>query len=116
MRRVPAELRALCGQDRVIDGLLGVVAAAEVKRQKLRNFVGAAAIELLERVSDGAVINAALAFEQAAVSGLLGERVAKDIYAAFRLDTLKDEFEADQLTQLGFERFAVFQHRAEQPK
>ena len=48
-----------------------------MQRQKFRHFIGATAIELFERMADLTVAGAAIAFQQAAVGGFLGQRVAK---------------------------------------
>ena len=56
----PAALRFFRCQNRIIDRLLGLVAAAEMERQQFCHFVGATFVELLERLSDGAVIGAAV--------------------------------------------------------
>ena len=57
--------------DRVIHRLFGLVAAAEVKSQHLRDFIDAARVEHLKRLSNGTVVGAALPFEKAPVGGLL---------------------------------------------
>ena len=59
----PKSLRFFGREDRIVDGFLSLIAAAEVKRQQFSDFVGAAAIELLERLSDGSMIGAAMPFE-----------------------------------------------------
>jgi hypothetical protein len=97
-----AALGFFCSQNRVIDGLLGAVAPTKVKGQQFRDFFRAAAIQLLERMFDGAVMGtAAMSLEQATIGRLLGQRMPKDISAALGRGTLGDEFE---LAQLGFER------------
>ena len=73
----PAALRFFRRQYRVVDGLLGLVAATKVKRQQFRDFFCATAIELFERVSDGAVTGAAMPLEQAPIGRFLRQRSAE---------------------------------------
>ena len=112
----PAALRFFGRQDRVIDRLFRVVAAAEMKRQEFRDFVDAAGIEFLERMSDGAVMGPAMPFEQTSVRGFLRQRMAKHVDRALGLDALVDEFETDQLAQLVFYRPAALPHGIQQAK
>jgi len=75
----PAALRFLSREDRIIDGFFRFVAATEMQCQQFRDFVAATAVKLLERVTDGTVIEAAMPLEQAAIRGLLGQGVTKYI-------------------------------------
>src|SRR6516225_3454916 len=85
-----------------------------MKCQQLRHFVGAAAIELFESPSDNAVISAAMPLQQAAISGFLRQRMAKDIDRSFGLDAFVNELEMAQLAQQDFERPGARPHGAQQ--
>ena len=100
----PAALRFFGCQDRVIDGFFRLVAAAEMQRQQFRDFVGAAGIEFLERMSDGAVMGPAMPLEQTSVRGFLGQRMAENVDRSLGCGALVDEFVADQLAQMVFRR------------
>ena len=93
----PAALRLLSCQDRIVDRLFRLVAAAEMQRQKFRDFVAAAAVKFFERVPYGAVIDPAMPLEQAAIRGFLRQRMTKDTDSSLGFDALIDEFETDQL-------------------
>ena len=76
------------GQNGVVDGLFGVVAAAEMQCQPLGDFLGAAYIKRLDHLPDAGVKEPAVAFEQAGVGGLLDQRMAEDIGSAFAVGPL----------------------------
>ena len=85
-----------------------------MKCQQLRDFVGATAIKLFEGPSNNAVISAAMPFEQAAISGFLGQCMAKDIDRAFGLDPFLNKLEMAQFAQQDFERPGTLPHKAQQ--
>ena len=110
----PAALRFPCGQDRKIDSPFGLVAAAEMQRQQFRDLFGAAAVQFLQRLPDRGMVGAALALEQAAISGFLSQSMTKGIDSTLGLDPLVDEFETAKLAQLVIERSAVRPQRCKQ--
>src|SRR5215831_20374729 len=100
--------------DRVIDGLFGLLAATEMDRQQFRDFLGASPIELLERMSDGAVTGAAVAFEQTPIGRFLCQRVPEDVSGSLGHSALGDEFETAQLAQPVFQSPQVAPYRTQQ--
>jgi hypothetical protein len=110
----PATLRFLGGTDGVIDRFFGLAATTKVQRQQFRDFVLAAAIEFLKRVSNGAVIGAAMPLKQVAIGGLLRQRMPKDVNRPVSLGALVDEFETAQLAELVFSRSRVLPHGIQQ--
>src|SRR6266567_4738949 len=82
--------------------------------QELRDLVRAVGIKLLERKSDGAVMGAASALEQAAIGGFLGQRMSKDVNRAFGFHALVDELQATQFAQMVFEGPRALPHGAQQ--
>ena len=85
-----------------------------MQRQKFCDLALAAAVKLLERMSDGAVIGAATALEEVAVGGFLRQRVTKDVNRPLGLAALVDEFETAELAQLVFGRAGTVPHRVQQ--
>ncbi len=112
----PMTLSFFRGQDRIIHGLLGLVAPTKVKRQQFRDFIGTSAIKFLERLPHGAMIGAAMPLEQTSIGRFLRQRMPKDVGSPFGLDTLIDEFETAELAQLGFEGLRAIPHRPQQPQ
>jgi len=110
----PASLRLSRCEDRVIDCSFGLLAPAKVKRQQFRDLLGTTVVESFERLSDRGMMGAAMPFEQAAISGFLGQGMAKGIDRPLSLDALVDEFETAKLTQLVLQRCRAMPQRREQ--
>src|ERR1700739_2055414 len=82
--------------------------------QQFRNLLDAATVEFLEGVSDSAMVGAASPREQAAIGGLLRQRMSEDVNYPLGLDPFVDELETAQLAQLAFERPGTLPHRTQQ--
>ena len=86
-----------------------------MKREQFRHLVVAVAIELLERVSDRAVMHPPVTLEQAPIGCLLSQRMAKDVYDPVADDALIDEFETIELAEQIFQRPLIPPYGAQQP-
>src|SRR5260370_42460278 len=80
----PVTLRFFRRQDRVIDGLLGLIAPTEMKRQQFRHFFGTAGVKVLERMSNDPVPTTAVPLEQSAKSSLFRQCMSENIGSVLR--------------------------------
>ena len=99
----PAALRLFRGHNGVIDSLLSLITASEMKGEKFGHLVAAFVIEVFEGVAYSAVMRPAVAFEKAPIGCLLRQRMAKDVENPVADKALIDEFQTIELAEQAFE-------------